>query len=500
MVQIEQPPIPTYEDTDVLPTSEDTDVLPTSVRRQWITRMLSVVRRLGTASDLHETLQMITEGVVELLEFGAASLNVVQPDGTFCVEAVAGPPALAEALLGRVGPAEIWHRMLAACDEWGELLYLPAERQPVYEELASWTPPPGGGVGPGAWDVDDSLFAPLRDQTGAMIGVLCVDAPASGLKPDMEQRTLLELFAAEAANAIADAARRARLVDSEGVLRKVFTDTPMPMLICDQNLELFHANTALRQLAAMAEDRPARNLGELVPVGDVDGLSSACRAVADGDSGALTVEHRLVRFDRSVRWVRSSVSRIDTETGRPRLIVRLEDVTEDRQTLEELRHLADHDALTGLPNRRIARRRLEQLLTERTGHEMVVVLYCDVDGFKAVNDRLGHTAGDELLTLVASRLSRVIRPPDLLCREGGDEFVVVATTALDANPEAVAQRCIDGLAPPFALRGGQAQVSLSVGIAVGREVGVTAAELLREADSALYRAKYAGRNRWAFAA
>lgn len=483
-----------------LPKEDRADVLPAAVRRQWITRMLSVVRRLGTAGDLGETLQMITEGVVEVLEFGAASLNVVQPGGDMRVEAVAGPPALADALLGTVGTREVWRRMLDACDHWGELLYLPADRQPVEGDLASWTPPRGESEGPWAWDVDDSLFALLRDQTGGLIGVLCVDAPASGLKPDMEQRTLLELFAAEAADALVDAARRAHLEDSEGMLRKVFTDVPVPMLICDPDLAALQVNTALRRLAAVADDGAVPDLGELVPETDMAVLTSACRAVADGKSGALTVEHLLVRRDRRSRWVRSTVSRIGTELGKSRLIVRLQDVTEDRQALEELRHLADHDALTGLPNRRIARRRLEHLLARRNPEELVAVLYCDLDGFKAVNDRFGHSAGDELLTLVASRLSRVIRPPDLLCREGGDEFVVVATTAVGSNPEAIAQRCIDALAEPFALRGGQAQIGLSVGIAVERDHEVTAAGLLAAADSALYEAKYAGRNRWAFAA
>jgi diguanylate cyclase (GGDEF)-like protein len=280
----------------------------------------------------------------------------------------------------------------------------------------------------------------------------------------------------------------------------VFTDVPVPMLICDPDLAALQVNTALRRLAAVADDGAVPDLGELVPETDMAVLTSACRAVADGKSGALTVEHLLVRRDRRSRWVRSTVSRIGTELGKSRLIVRLQDVTEDRQALEELRHLADHDALTGLPNRRIARRRLEHLLARRNPEELVAVLYCDLDGFKAVNDRFGHSAGDELLTLVASRLSRVIRPPDLLCREGGDEFVVVATTAVGSNPEAIAQRCIDALGEPFALRGGQAQIGLSVGIAVERDHEVTAAGLLAAADSALYEAKYAGRNRWAFAA
>jgi diguanylate cyclase (GGDEF)-like protein/PAS domain S-box-containing protein len=364
-----------------------------------------------------------------------------------------------------------------------------------------WIPPGHFGDAPEAWCPDDSLFAPLFDGAGELLGVLSVDVPVSGRKPDMEQRTLLELFAAEAANAISDAVRRARLADNEIVFRKVFTDAPLPMLVTDRNLSLLYANTAFDALANRTgpHDPGPATLHAVVDPADIEKLASACRAVADDGPGALTVEHRLVQADRSVRWVRSTVSRIDTETGGPRLVMRLVDVTEDRKALEELRRLADHDALTGLPNRRIARRRLEHLLSDRKDGEQIAVLYCDLDGFKGVNDRLGHAAGDELLTLVASRLSRVIRPPDLLCREGGDEFVVVANLGAGDNPEVIAQRCIDALEAPFALRGGQASVSVSVGIAVAHRSRPAAGELLQEADAALYRAKYAGRSRWAFA-
>jgi diguanylate cyclase (GGDEF)-like protein/PAS domain S-box-containing protein len=473
-------------------------LLAGGVSRPWLTRILGVVRRLGAAQDLQDILQRITESVVEVLEFGAAAINVTLPDGSLRVDAVAGPAGIGEAILGTVASRAAWDALFASSDRWGALRYLPGDRQPAETEMAGWTPERDERDEPDAWRAEDSLFAPLLDGDGNLLGVLSVDEPASGLRPDLEQRTVLELFAAEAANALSDAMRRARLSDSEVVFRRVFTDAPVPMLVVDGDLVLLHANDAFRLLAATPDYVRATRLTALVEPEDVAQLERACRAVTAGDTDAMTVEHRLVSVDRLVRWVRSTISRIDTEIAGPRLVIRLEDVTEDRRALEELRRLADHDALTGLPNRRIARRRLEHLLAEGGDHR-VAVLYCDLDGFKQVNDRLGHTAGDEMLSLVAARLSRVIRPPDLLCREGGDEFVVIASVGAADQPEVIAQRCIDALVAPFALRSGPAAVSLSVGIAVAAGPGGAAPELLREADAALYRAKFSGRNRWSYA-
>ncbi|HLH45678.1 MAG TPA: sensor domain-containing diguanylate cyclase, partial [Acidimicrobiales bacterium] len=473
---------------------------PTTVSRPWLTRLLGVVRSLGRSQDLQETLQHIADGVVEVLEFGAAAINVTLPDGDLRCDAVAGPPGLAEVLLHAVGRREVWDRMLGGCDRWGSLLFLPEDRQPPDDELTSWVPALTPRDDPDAWRPGDSLFAPLLDQDGNLLGVLSVDDPAGGLRPDPEQRTVLELFAAEAAHALSVALRRAELRDSEVVFRRVFEEAPVPMAIAGADLSVLHANDAFCELVAVPREAVgAHPLTSLVTPEDSIALVTACRRVIDGRRPSTTVEHRLVRADALIRWVRSSVTSIDTERGGRRLVIRVEDITEDRRALEELRRLADHDPLTGLPNRRIGRRRLEQLLSAPRRDRLVVVLYCDLDGFKAVNDEHGHAAGDELLALVAARLSRVIRPPDLLCREGGDEFVVIATMAPGDRPEVIAQRCVDALTAPFGLNSGPATVTLSVGLAVAGGPGVGAAELLRQADAALYRAKSAGRNQWAYA-
>jgi diguanylate cyclase (GGDEF)-like protein len=163
----------------------------------------------------------------------------------------------------------------------------------------------------------------------------------------------------------------------------------------------------------------------------------------------------------------------------------------------ELRHQALHDALTGLPNRVLALDRAEQMLARsRRQHLPVAALYVDVDGFKQVNDTFGHAAGDDLLRLVATRLAGVVREGDTAARLSGDEFVVlVEGSALDAGAELVAERLLDVLRQPYDVNGkiGR-QLSLTASIGVAAGLRGNAADLLRDADVALYEAKTAGSN------
>jgi diguanylate cyclase (GGDEF)-like protein len=167
---------------------------------------------------------------------------------------------------------------------------------------------------------------------------------------------------------------------------------------------------------------------------------------------------------------------------------------------EELSFLATHDALTGLPNRTLILDRVEQILARaRRNQSPVAALFIDLDNFKDINDTLGHSVGDELLQAVAARLEGVIRDSDALGRLGGDEFVVISEElSLAAGPELIAERLLEALQQPFQLgadRRSRVSVRASVGIAIGERT--TAEELLREADIAMYRAKWDGKHRYA---
>lgn len=166
---------------------------------------------------------------------------------------------------------------------------------------------------------------------------------------------------------------------------------------------------------------------------------------------------------------------------------------------KELIFLATHDSLTGLPNRTLILDRIEQTLTRtRLNKEPVAALFIDLDNFKAINDSLGHGVGDELLCVVANRLGGAIRETDALGRLGGDEFVVVADgLSLAAGPELIAERLLEAFREPFKLKGAEETrvfVKASIGIAAGGRA--SAEELLRDADIAMYRAKWSGKNRY----
>lgn len=164
---------------------------------------------------------------------------------------------------------------------------------------------------------------------------------------------------------------------------------------------------------------------------------------------------------------------------------------------EELAYRATHDALTGLPNRTMLRDSVVRAGGRRTTGAGGALLFVDLDGFKAVNDLLGHAGGDVLLEAVARRIGGSVSSEDVAARVGGDEFAVFLPTATDLGPAvAVAERLIDRLAEKFVVQDQSVTVSASVGIALLGVHGETFEELMRAADRALYDAKQAGKNRW----
>ena len=164
----------------------------------------------------------------------------------------------------------------------------------------------------------------------------------------------------------------------------------------------------------------------------------------------------------------------------------------------EARHEAKHDALSGLPNRVHMVEKIDSFLQGRlleTHDGRVVAAYLDVDRFKDVNDTLGHHTGDQLIKLVAQRLKNCLRPNDFLSRFGGDEFVILCAPAGAEKSSALAERVARAFASPFAVNGQKIRVTASLGVAVAPDHGVTADELMRHADIALYEAKDRGRDR-----
>jgi diguanylate cyclase (GGDEF)-like protein/PAS domain S-box-containing protein len=214
-------------------------------------------------------------------------------------------------------------------------------------------------------------------------------------------------------------------------------------------------------------------------------------------------EYRLLAKDGRVVWVIDDEAVISRNAdGRATMVQGILVDISDRKALEEqLRHQALHDPLTGLPNRVLFVDRLAHALVRRTGTDSVAVLFLDLDDFKAINDSLGHAAGDELLRLVAERLLGVLRAEDTACRMGGDEFAFLLEGAPRERIDAVVSRILDALADPFDLAGKQVALTASVGVAFGKPPGAdvtgtdAADDILRDADTAMYAAKTMGKGR-----
>ncbi len=216
-----------------------------------------------------------------------------------------------------------------------------------------------------------------------------------------------------------------------------------------------------------------------------------CARDLDTEQSVLTEAMAMLQRSLNVTLVRMCES---FETERKRA----DEELERRQ--HELAFLATHDALTGLPNRTLILDRVEQMLARsRRDRTPLAALFIDLDNFKAINDSLGHAAGDKLLQAVASRLTAVVRETDAVGRLGGDEFVVVASElSLASGPELIAERLLEALNHPFKLdEGGHGplKVTASIGIASGERE--RAGDLLRDADIAMYQAKWDGRHRFA---
>jgi len=252
------------------------------------------------------------------------------------------------------------------------------------------------------------------------------------------------------------------------------------------------------------------------------------------------VEYRLLRADGEVRWVREIGKVHVTSHGIPEQTIGvLQDITlqkkaeqeiiEARDTLEqqvvertrelantvkqlqveieerekmtaELQFLANHDALTGLPSLRLCKDRLDQSLAEaRRKHQTSAVMFLDLDGFKAINDRHGHEFGDSVLRATAERITSEIRETDTVARIGGDEFVIILSSLPESNiANRIAASLVEAISVPLNVDGVEVAISASIGISLYPENGVTAEELIRSADQAMYGIKREGKNSFGF--
>jgi len=236
------------------------------------------------------------------------------------------------------------------------------------------------------------------------------------------------------------------------------------------------------------------NLLALAHPDDADAARRLLEASADSPGDGFTVELRMRHADGSWRFVEARARSLLDEPEVAGIVAIFRDVTQRRALEDEVAHQAFHDSLTGLANRALFKDRVEHALTRR-GNPLPAVLFVDLDGFKAINESVGHAAGDDLLVIVSERLRECVRPEDTVARLGGDEFAVLLDDVADPRDVSnVARRIIRSMQDPFAVGDKEVFVTASVGVAVHETEGVD--QLFRDADVALYMAKTQGKGRY----
>ncbi|MGD9485317.1 bifunctional diguanylate cyclase/phosphodiesterase [Streptomyces sp. TRM70308] len=282
--------------------------------------------------------------------------------------------------------------------------------------------------------------------------------------------------------------------------RAAFDGARLAMAVVDPAGRVLAANSAFgRLMDAPAEELTGLPVSELAPLGLDEPTRAACAAVLRGDRGEVTRTRRLKHPDGRLLWAEVTLAPAGAP-GAPALLS-IADVSEHRALRDRLRHLQLHDPVTRLPNRALFFQRLSAALTDSaTGR--VGLCYLDVDGFKAVNDTLGHAAGDALLAAVGQRLVHCAAGQrdggQLVARLGGDEFalLVEGSTGTQQLTDLADAVLADLAGRPFDLSGLRHTVTASVGIVERPVAGTSATELMQDADTTLYWAKADGKARW----
>jgi diguanylate cyclase (GGDEF)-like protein/PAS domain S-box-containing protein len=281
----------------------------------------------------------------------------------------------------------------------------------------------------------------------------------------------------------------------------VYQHTSEGIMLTDANGVILSVNPAFTQITGYLAQEAVGQTPRLLRSHrhDQEFHASVWRQISEQGFWQGELWNRRKNGDVFLEW--QTITRIaGADDASLRYLSVFHDITDVWQTNEDNRYLAFHDALTRLPNRALLMERLERrvAMAERDPRG-IAVMFLDLDRFKLVNDGLGHAIGDELLVLVAHKLQTLVRQNDTVARFGGDEFIVkLDNPASEEEVVGIAERIIAIINEPHEIQGHRVQVGTSIGIAMFPGNGKTAAELIKNADTAMYEAKHAGRNTWRF--
>ena len=316
--------------------------------------------------------------------------------------------------------------------------------------------------------------APVTDGEGNVIGSI-------GVHNDVTERR-------EAEQALRDSEARYRLMAENST--DLITRTSM------HGIFLYLSDASRLLLGYEPAELAGRSAYDIIYAEDRDEVRHLSKLISD--VGPTTFSYRVMRKNGSLIWFETTSRSVRNPVtgGVDEIICVSRDISERKRAEEQIEYQAYHDALTGLPNRRLFRDRLTVALAHaRRLKSTLAVMFLDLDRFKYVNDTLGHSLGDEMLKTVAARLATALREEDSIARMGGDEFTVLLPEL--NNPEdaaSVAQKLLEAVGQPMRIEETELFITTSIGIALFPNDGDTAELLLKNADHAMYRAKDAGRN------
>ncbi len=306
-----------------------------------------------------------------------------------------------------------------------------------------------------------------------------------------------EREAAQAARHVAELAR------SENRFHSAFSHASIGMALVTIDGRLVQANRALAQMVGYGEDELiGRSLSELVELDEGVSLAQELARLAERRMDTLAAEVRGRHREGRELWLSLHSGLFDdASSSEPCLIVQVQDVTARRRAESRLQHIAFHDGLTGLVNRMQFNETLKSAIERANSGApgmQFAVLFLDFDRFKLINDSLGHGAGDRFLVEIAQRIQAVVRPTDVVARLGGDEFaVLMLNLERESAAHALADRLQQAVRKPVTVNGTEVASTVSIGLTFSHFGYATSEEVLRDADTAMYRAKSLGRARYA---
>ncbi|HMQ05001.1 MAG TPA: EAL domain-containing protein [Pyrinomonadaceae bacterium] len=290
------------------------------------------------------------------------------------------------------------------------------------------------------------------------------------------------------------------LRESEERFRSAFNYAPIGIALVSANGSWLKVNHALCDLLGYTrEEFLATDFQSMIFPEDLGKTLVKIHELVSGKEANCQMEQRYLHKSGRTVWALWSVSAAsDIKSSVPNLIFQIQDITGKKLAEEKLQHEATHDALTGLPNRKLFMTRLsEALVSARQNRDYrVSVLFIDLDRFKYVNDSLGHLIGDQLLINIAERLRECMRPSDIVARLGGDEFTILVEGNYDSQEVIrLAERIQQKFSMPFDLDGHEVFSSASIGILHASENHLSSEDMMRDADTAMYQAKRSGKAR-----